>query len=82
MTWHFAPSGETTDGVLTIDVWDHDGTQVATDRPLPEGDRSWGDYPDEVKVVMRENMDGDQPSAYNQSLLADAATDNIEQGVP
>jgi len=33
-------------------------------------------------AVMRESMDGNQPSAYNQSLLADAATENIEKGTP
>jgi len=81
MTWYFDPSG------TTMDVYDHTGTMIAQDRLIPETDESgegnWmGDYPDEVLVVMRESMDGDQPSAYDQSLLADAATENIEEGMP
>lgn len=74
MTWYFDPSG------TTMDVYDHTGDRVATGR---EFGGSWsGDFPDEVLVVMRETMKGNQPSAYNQTLLADAATENIEQGTP
>lgn len=76
MTWFFDPSGN------TIDVYDHEGTIVVEDRAFSG---SWDDppgYPQEVLTVMREAMEGDQPSAYNQSLLADAATDNIEEGTP
>lgn len=73
MTWYFDPSGS------GMDVYDHNGGLVAESRQF-EG--VWDDYPDEVLTVMRENMDGDQPSAYNQSLLADAATGNIKEGTP
>lgn len=31
---------------------------------------------------MLDAMEGSKPSAYNQSLLADMATENIEAGVP
>lgn len=74
MTWYFDPSG------TTMDVYDHEGDLVAEEY---EFSGSWTDgYPNEVLTVMRETMEGDQPSAYNQSLLADAATGNIEQGTP
>lgn len=63
-----------------MDVYDHEGTQVATDR---EFNGSWSDYPDEVLVVMRENIEGsNQPTAYNQQLILDAATENIQRGTP
>lgn len=73
MTWYFDPHG------TTMDVYDHTGTLVAQGR---EFGGTWTDYPDEVLTVMRESMDGDQPSAYNRSLLADAATENIVEGTP
>ena len=74
MTWYF----DTSD--TTMDVYDHTGALVAESR---EFGGSWsGDFPNEVLAVMRESMDGDQPSAYNQALLSDAATENIEQGTP
>jgi len=75
MTWYYDPH----DG--QIDVYDHEGTLVTSNIDVAGG---WGDrgFPDEVLVVMRDNMEGDQPSAYNQALLADAATENIEQGTP
>jgi hypothetical protein len=76
MTWYFDPSG------TTVDIYDHTGALVAEDR---EFSGSWSDppgYPQVVLEVMRESMDGNQPSAYNQTLLADAATGNIEEGTP
>jgi len=73
MTWWYEPQGS------TIDVYDHTGNLVADGR---EFDGSGGDPPSVVLDIMRESMDGNQPSAYNQSLLADAATGNIEKGTP
>ncbi|MDL0135124.1 hypothetical protein [Halobacterium salinarum] len=55
----------------TGEVIDHDGNVVATiEKPYR--------LPDDVHEVMRDTMEGNQPSAYNQSLLVDAATNNIE----
>lgn len=80
--WRFDPSGK------TMDVYDHEGTKVASGVAIafdadgnPVGVWS-GDYPDRVKDIARNQMDGDQPSAYNQGLLSDMAADNIERGTP
>ena len=73
MTWKF----EIKDDGETMDVYDHNDDIVAKD--VYFGGQWEGDYPNEIMTVMREEMDGDQPSAYNQSLLADAATENIER---
>ena len=55
----------------TGDVIDHEGEIVgAIDTPYR--------MPDDVHEVMRDAMKGNQPSSYNQTLLADAATNNIE----
>ena len=74
MTWFFDPHD------TVIDVYDHEGELVAEGREF--SGRWEGDYPREVLMVMRENMEGEQPTAYNQELLADAATRNIVQGTP
>lgn len=74
MTWYFDA------GERSIDVYDHNGDLVAEGVPF---DGSWsGGFPREVFTVMRENMDRGQPSYYNQQLLMDAATENIEEGQP
>lgn len=74
MTWYFDPSGD------TMDVYDHTGAKVASGREFGGG---WnGDYPSEVLDVMYENLEGDQPSAYNQSLIAAASCEQIEEGTP
>lgn len=60
------------------DVYDHEGTVVGSLSAT-----TWtGDFPGEALDVLREAMDGNQPSAYNQSLLADMASENIEIGTP
>lgn len=66
MTWHLDPE--------TLDVYDHNGDVV--------GSAEVATIPDAVYEVMQEVKDGDQPSAYNQNLLMDAATEDIEFGVP
>ena len=82
MTWYFEITGES-----TMTVWDHEGTKIAEDTPVriengePAPNFS-GDFPARVKEIARESMEGNQPSAYNQTLLADMATDNIERGTP
>lgn len=74
MTWYFDPSG------TMMDVYDHEGTLVAENR---EFSGRWSDYPDEVLVVMRENIEeSNQPTAYNQQLILDAATEDIQEGTP
>lgn len=76
MTWYFDPTG------TTMDVYDHEGALVAQDRSFSG---RWSDppgYPDEVLEVMRESFQTGGPSAYNQALLRDAATENIEEGTP
>lgn len=83
MTWYYDITG-----AKTMDVWDHEGTKVAEDTAIgydEDGDLVGsypGQYPPRVKTIAREHMEGNQPSAYNQSLLADMATDNIERGPP
>ena len=74
MTWYWDHNDD------AITVWDHNGDIVDQDKAFPG--RWKGDYPNEVLDVIRENMDGDQPSAYNQSALAAAATGDIERGPP
>lgn len=64
------------------EVYDHTGAIVGN-LDGTGWDRSWsGDFPREALDILREAMDGDQPSAYNQSLLADMASENIEMGTP
>ena len=63
MTWYLVRD--------TGDVYDHEEDNVGSiTRPYT--------VPDDVFNVMREQMEGDQPSAYNQTLIADAAMDQIE----
>jgi hypothetical protein len=74
MTCYFAPS--------TGDVFDHEGTLVGSLDGTGWG-QSWsGDFPREVLDILRDAMDGTKPSAYNQALLTDMASENIEQGTP
>jgi hypothetical protein len=74
MTIYYDPDG------VTMDVYDHEGTRIGSGVVFGG---SWsGDFPDEVLDVAREAMDGAQPSRYNQKLLADMASENIEQGQP
>ncbi len=62
----------------TGDVYDHQGTVVGT-----LDVQTWtGDFPREVLDVLRQNMEGSKPSAYNQALLADMASENIKIGTP
>ena len=66
MTWYLDPD--------TLDVFDHTGEIVG------QADRAT--IPDEVHRIMLDVLDGSQPNAYNQALLFDAATNNIEFGTP
>lgn len=67
MTWYLDPD--------TGDIYDHEGTVIkSVSEPFA--------VPDDIYKAMLEAKDGNQPSAYNQSLLMDAATDNIERGSP
>lgn len=63
------------------DVYDHEGTVVGN-LDGTGWERSWrGDFPREALDVLREAMEGSKPSAYNQTLLADMASENIEVGI-
>lgn len=74
MTCYFDPEG------TTMDVYDHEGTLVGEN---VEFGGSWnGDFPRDVLDVLRDAMEGSKPSAYNQDLLADMASENIKEGVP
>lgn len=66
MTWYLDPE--------TLDVYDHTGDVV--------GQADQAKIPNAVHKVMRQTADGDQPSAYNQALLMDAATNDIKFGTP
>lgn len=74
MTWYFDAAER------WMDVYDHNGDRVA--EGVEFGGRWEGDFPDEVFAVMRDALGDGQPSAYNQLLLADAATENIKEGTP
>lgn len=64
----------------TMDVYDHEGTLVGESI---EFGGSWsGDFPREALDVLRDAVEGTKPSAYNQVLLADMASENIEIGTP
>lgn len=76
MTWYFDPDG------MTMDVYDHEGTLVAADRPFSGAWSTPPGYPPEVLEVMREAFQTGGPTSYNQALLRDAATDNIQVGTP
>ena len=62
-----------------LDVWDHEGEQIVTNAEWCE---SWIDYPSETLHYLYESMDGSQPSAYNQQLIADVVFGQIERGNP
>lgn len=74
MTWYFDISDDGTE----MDVYDHNGNLVET----VQNDGSGFTIPGDIHAVMRNSMEGNQPSAYNQSLIADAATNNFEKGTP
>lgn len=82
MPWHFDPGGD------TFDMYDHNGEVVATGRSYNGAYRQTDDgylaspRPPAVDEVLRENLEGNQPSAYNQELLAAAATNDIKVGTP
>lgn len=74
MTCYFDPDGQ------AMDVYDHDGNLVAENYDFSG---TWsGDFPREVFDVLRGAMEGSKPSAYNQELLADMASENIKEGTP
>jgi hypothetical protein len=69
--------------VQTGDVYDHTGTVVGNLNEQTDWAQSWrGDYPNEVLDVLREAMTKTKPDAYNQALLIDMASENIEIGTP
>ncbi len=75
MTCYFDPS--------TGDVYDHTGSIVGNLDTDTDWGQSWsGDFPREVLDVLHNAMEGSKPSAYNQELLADMASENIEIGTP
>lgn len=79
MTWWFDLDGS------TMDVYDHEGTQVATGREFDGNldlEGIHGSYPSEVLAVMKESYESGGPTAYNQQLNRDAATGNIREGTP
>ncbi len=62
----------------TGDVYDHRENVVGT-----LDVQTWsGDFPRDVLDVLRNAMEGSKPSAYNQTLLADMASENIKIGTP
>jgi hypothetical protein len=64
------------------DVYDHKGVIVGNLDNTGWG-KSWGgDFPREALDVLRGAMDSTKPSAYNQALLADMASENIKIGTP
>jgi hypothetical protein len=67
MTWYIDPE--------TGDVYDHNGDRAGSiDGPsISDGD---------IVAAMREAMDSDGPTLYNQVLLADMATRDFERGLP
>lgn len=74
MTCYFDPS--------TGDVYDHQGEKVGNLDGTGWA-QSWdGDFPDGVLDILRDAMEADKPSAYNQDLLADMASENVENGTP
>jgi hypothetical protein len=76
VTWYFTASG------TTLDVYDHTGAQVATDR---EFGGTWTGTPDIVYEIMAEEAraavgNGDIP--YAAEVFADGIADDIEEGTP
>jgi len=69
--------------LATGDVYDHEMTVIGNLETDTEWDGSWrGRYPNEVLDIARDAMEGSRPSAYNQVLLTDMASENIKQGPP
>lgn len=67
----------------TGDVYDQEGNIVGNLVDEYDWDYSWsGDFPRQALDVLRGAMEGTKPSAYNQALLADMASENIEMGTP
>ena len=66
MTWYLDPD--------TLDVYDHTGEVVGSANSVS--------LPNEVHRVMQDMQDDDKPSEYNESMILDAATNNIELGTP
>ncbi|MFA9504391.1 hypothetical protein ACERIM_16635 [Natrinema sp. H-ect1] len=62
-------------------MYDHEETLVGES---VEFSGSWDgdDFLREVLHILRDAMVGTKPSAYNQNLLADLASENIKEGVP
>lgn len=76
MVWLFNSNGR------SLDVYDHTGSQVATDRPFSG---SWSRFPDEVLEVMKEEAVAAFQAGETQRvlrILADAAFEDIEEGTP
>lgn len=76
MTWYFDPSG------TTLDVYDHTGSKVASNR---EFSGVWSNFPDEVLTVMQE--EAEDAVANNDTTralycVAYAAFEDIEEGTP
>jgi hypothetical protein len=75
MTCYFDPA--------TADVYDHEGAKIGNLDDDTDWGQSWsGDFPREVLDALRDAMEGTKPSAYNQALLADMSSENIEKGTP
>ena len=62
-----------------LDVWDHEGTQVGENEDWSD---TWDEYPADMKGISRDAMSGNQPSAYNQKVMADYLFGDIERGNP
>ena len=62
-----------------LDVWDHTGEQIAENA---EWSQTWDGYPTEVLHYLYDSLEGNQPSEYNQTVIADAAFERIERGHP
>jgi hypothetical protein len=67
----------------TGDVYDHAGTVVGNLNEQTDWGQTWrGDYPNEALDVLRKAMTDTKPDGYNQALLIDMASENIEVGTP
>jgi len=63
-------------------VYDYTGSQVGSLDGTGWGQSWTGDFPREVLNVLQDAMQETAPSAYNQVLLAEMASENIEEGTP
>jgi len=67
----------------TLDVYDHNGNLVGNVGTDTDFNGTWvSDWPQQTLIVLRNAMEGTKPSAYNQRLIADMASENIERGTP